>query len=123
MWCLICIPTNVYNALYKGKPLFRCGQARHFWVFCWVLLALLLDHGKGTLKDLCQYLPRTLQYWTLMRMVRSGQWDEEALVTRLASDVMRWLPPPTSRRRASSERGQNTQGETRAQAPLGICQP
>jgi hypothetical protein len=37
---------------------------------------------------------RTLKYWTLMRMVRSGQWDAEALVTRMASDVLRWLPPP-----------------------------
>jgi hypothetical protein len=94
MWCLTCIPINVYNALSKCKPLFRCGQARHFWVFCWVLIALILDHGKGTLKDLCQYLPRTLRYWTLVRMVRSGQWDEEALVMRLASDALRWLPPP-----------------------------
>jgi hypothetical protein len=94
MWYLTCIPTNVYNVLYKCKPLFCCGQARHFWVFCWVLLALILDHGKGTLKGLCQYLPRTLKYWTLMRMVRSGQWDEAAVVTRMASDVLRWLPPP-----------------------------
>lgn len=95
MWSLTCIPTNVYNTLYKFKPLFRCVQARHFWGFCWVLIALILDGGKGTLKDLCQYLPPTLKYWTLMRMVRSGQWDEEALVTQMASDVMRWLPPPT----------------------------
>jgi hypothetical protein len=94
MWCLTCIPTNVYNALSKCKPLFRCGQARHFWVFCWVLIALILDNGKGTLKNLCPYLPRTLRYWTLLRMVRSGQWDEEALVTRMAGDVLRWLPPP-----------------------------
>jgi hypothetical protein len=59
-----------------------------------VLIALILDGGKGTLKELCQYLPPTLKYWTLMRLVRSGQWDEEALVTQMASDVMRWLPPP-----------------------------
>lgn len=72
MWYLTCIPTNVYHALYKCTPLFRCGQARHFWVFCGVLLVLILAHGKGTLKDLYQYLPRTLKYWTLMRMVRSG---------------------------------------------------
>jgi Transposase DDE domain len=94
MWCFTCIPINVYNALFKFKPLFRCVQAQHFWVFCWVLIALILDNGKGTLKDLCQHLPRTLKYWTLMRMVRSGQWDEDALVTRMASDVLRWLPPP-----------------------------
>ena len=95
LWCLTCIPTNVYNALYKFKPLFRCVHARHFWGFCWVLIALMLDGGKGTLKDLCQSLPPTLKYWTLRRMGRSGQWDEEALVTQMARDVMRWLPPPT----------------------------
>ena len=94
MWSLTCISSNVYNALYKCKPLFRCGQARHFWVFCWVLIALILDNGKGTLKDLCQHLPATLKYWTLLRLVRSGQWDEDAVVERMAHDVLRWLPPP-----------------------------
>ena len=54
MWYLTCIPTNVYHALYKCTPLFRCGQARHFWVCCGVLLVLILAHGKGTLKDLYQ---------------------------------------------------------------------
>jgi hypothetical protein len=40
-----------------------------------VLIALILDNGKGTLKDLCQYLPATLKYSTLLRLGRSGQWD------------------------------------------------
>lgn len=52
MWTLTCIPVNVYNVLYKFKPVFRCAQARHFWVFCWLLMALILDNGKGRLKDL-----------------------------------------------------------------------
>ena len=47
MWTLTCIPVNVYNALYKFKPVFRCAQARHFWVFCWLLMALILDNGKA----------------------------------------------------------------------------
>ena len=55
MWSLTCVPTNVYNALYKFKPVFRCVQARHFSVFCWLLMALILDNGKGRLKDLCGY--------------------------------------------------------------------
>ena len=80
MWTLTCIPVNVYNALYKFKPVFRCVQARHFWVFCWLLMALILDNGKGRLKDLCRYLPPKLRYWALMRMVRSGQWDASVLV-------------------------------------------
>jgi hypothetical protein len=71
MWCLTCIPTDVYNALAKCKPLFRCEQARHFWVFCWGLIALILDSGKGTLRSLGQALPPTRKYWMLMHRGRS----------------------------------------------------
>jgi hypothetical protein len=80
--------------LYPFNPVFRCVQARHFWVFCWVLIALILENGKGTLKDLCQYLPPKLRYWTLMRMVRSGQWDADVLVSEMSRDVLNWLPAP-----------------------------
>jgi hypothetical protein len=58
------------------------------------LIALILDNGKGTLKELCGYLPPKLRYWTLMRMVRSGQWDDSVLVTQMSQDVLNWLPPP-----------------------------
>ena len=94
MWSLTCIPVNVYHVLYPFKPVFRCAQARHFWVFCWVLIALILDNGKGTLKELCGYLPPKLRYWTLMRMVRSGQWDADVLVSQMSRDVLNWLPAP-----------------------------
>jgi hypothetical protein len=92
MWSLTCVPVTVYNTLYKFKPVFRCVQARHFSVFCWLLIALILDHGKGTLKELCGYLPPKLRYWTLMRMVRSGQWDDQVLVDEMSRDVLHWLP-------------------------------
>ena len=88
------ISSDGYNALYKCKPLLRCRQARHFGVCCWVLTALICDCGKGTLTDLCPSLPATLTYWTLSRLVRSGQWDQDAGVEHLAHDVLRWLPPP-----------------------------
>jgi Transposase DDE domain len=94
MWSFTWVPTNVYNTLYKFKPLFRCVQARHFSVFCWLLIALILDNGKGTLKELCGYLPPKLRYWTLMRMVRSGQWDDKVLVDEMSRDVLGWLPAP-----------------------------
>ena len=94
MWSLTCVPTNVYNALYKFKPVFRCVQARHFSVFCWLLIALILDTSKGRLKDLCGYLPPKLRYWTLMWMVRSGQWNAEVLVDEMSRDVLNWLPAP-----------------------------
>ena len=94
MWSLTCVSINEYNALYKFKPVFRCVQARHFSVFCWLLMALILDNGKGKLKDLCGYLPPKLKYWTLMRMVRSGQWDANVLVEEMGRDVLNWLPAP-----------------------------
>jgi hypothetical protein len=58
------------------------------------LIALILDNGKGTLKELCGYLPPKLRYWTWRRMVRSGQWDDSVLVTQLSQDVLHGLPPP-----------------------------
>ncbi|PON13214.1 hypothetical protein C2W62_35515, partial [Candidatus Entotheonella serta] len=59
-------------------------------------MALILDHGKGKLKDLCGYLtPPKLKYWTLMRMVRSGQWDDNVLIDEMSRDVRNWLPAPT----------------------------
>jgi hypothetical protein len=73
MWSLTGVPVNVYQALYQFKPVFRWVQARHCWVFGWGLIALMLDNGKGTLQALCPYLPPKLRYWTLLRMVRSGQ--------------------------------------------------
>ena len=88
------ISSTGYNALDTCKPLVRCRQARHFGVWCWVLTALICDGGKGTLTDLCPSQPATLTYWTLARLVRSGQWDQDAGVERLAHDVLRWLPPP-----------------------------
>ena len=75
MWGCTCIPSNVYQVLYPLKRHFRCAQAQHFLVFCWLLMALIRDPGKGTLKGLQAYLPPTLKYWTTMRMIRSGQWD------------------------------------------------
>ena len=94
MWSFTGISSDGYNALYTCKPLLRCRQARHFGVCCWVLTALICDCGKGTLKDLCPSLPATLTYWTLSRLVRSGQWDQDAGVEHPAHDVLRWLPPP-----------------------------
>ena len=43
MWTLTCIPVNVYNVLYKFKSVFRCALAPHFWMFCWLLIALILQ--------------------------------------------------------------------------------
>lgn len=94
MWGSTCIPRKVYQGLYPLKRHFGCAQAQHFLVFCWLLMALIRDPGKGTLKGLKPYLPPTLKYWTTVRMIRSGQWDVEAVVCDLATATLRALPPP-----------------------------
>ena len=91
---LTCVPQKVYDFLYPYKSHFRCRQARHFSLFCWLLAMLVIDQGKGTLKELSRLMPQRIKYWALMRMVRSGWWDERALVTELSAEVLRHLPPP-----------------------------
>jgi Transposase DDE domain len=93
MWRCTCLPRNVYDFLYSFKPLFRCSQARHFVIFCWLVVAIIRDPGAGTLKGLGPYLPRPLSYWALIRMLRSGKWDAQAVMTGMANKVLRALPP------------------------------
>jgi hypothetical protein len=93
MWRCTCVPRTVYDFLYPFKPLFRCTQARHFLIFCWLLVALIRDPGAGTLKGLCPYLPPHLSYWALIRMLRSGKWDAQVVLTGIADKVLRSLPP------------------------------
>jgi hypothetical protein len=95
MWGRTCIPTKVYRVLYPCKKHFRCAQAQHFLVFCWLIVALIRTPGKGTLKGLRPYLPAKLPYWTTVRMVRSAQWDAQAVLTDVAATTLRSLPPPT----------------------------
>jgi hypothetical protein len=84
-----------------------------------LLIALILDSGKGTLKGLCQYLPAKLTYWTRMRMIRSGQWEAEILVARMAHDVLRYLPAPADGLIHLS--GDATRQDNRGQKhPLGL---
>jgi Transposase DDE domain len=91
---LTCVPPKVYEILFPFKRHFRCPQGRHFVLFCWLLVMLVIDQGKGTLKELSRLMPERIKYWALMRMVRSGWWDEQALVTELSAAVLRHLPPP-----------------------------
>ena len=93
MWRCTCVPRTVYDFLYPLKPLFRCTQARHFVIFCWLLVAIIRDPGAGTLKGLCPYLPPHLSYWALIRMLRSGKWDAQVVMTGIAEKVLRSLPP------------------------------
>jgi hypothetical protein len=98
MWGSTCIPRKVYQVLYPLKRHFRCAQGQHFLVFCWLLMALIRDPGKGTCKGLTPYLPPTLKYWTTVRMLRSAQWDVEAVVCQMGTATLRSLPPPSDGR-------------------------
>lgn len=91
---LTCVPPKVYDFLYPYKHHFRCAQARHFLLFCWLLVMLSLDPGRGTLKELSRLMPQRLKYWALLRMVRSGWWSERALVSEMSAQVLAELPPP-----------------------------
>ena len=62
-------------------------------IFCWLLVAIIRDPGAGTLKGLCPYLPPHLSYWALIRMLRSGKWDAQAVMNGMADKVLRALPP------------------------------
>ena len=93
MWGCTCIPSKIYQVLYPFKRHFRCAQAQHFLVFCWLVIAVIREPGKGTLKGLHAYVPPTLKYWTTLRMVRSGQWDAQAVLTDMATATLRLLPP------------------------------
>ena len=94
MWGCTCIPSKVYQALYPLKRHFHCAQAQYLLIFCWLLMALIRDPGKGTLKGRTPYLPPTRQYWTTMRMLRSGHWEAETVVCDLVTATLRALPPP-----------------------------
>lgn len=95
MWGCTCIPSKIYQVLYPLKKHFHCAQAQHFLVFCWLVMALIRDPGKGTLKGLGAYLPPKLPYWTTLRMVRAGQWDAEVVVGQMATATLHTLSPPT----------------------------
>ena len=89
MWRFTCLPRTVYDFLYPFTPLFRCSQARHVVIFGWLLVAIIRDPGVGTLKGLCPYLPPHLSYWALIRMLRSGKWEAQAVMDGMAKKVMR----------------------------------
>jgi Transposase DDE domain len=94
MWGRTCIPRKVYQVLYACKRHFHCAQAQHFLVFCWLVVALIRAPGKGTVKGLKPSLPPTLSSWTTLRMVRSAQWDAQAVLAQMAAATLRSLPPP-----------------------------
>jgi Transposase DDE domain len=88
------IPQRVSNALAPLAAAFPCPQGQHFRIFCWLLVALIVIEGGATLKALWRLLPRTLAYWTVLRMMRAGYWEAAVLVDTMSVAVLAMLPPP-----------------------------
>jgi Transposase DDE domain len=88
------IPQRVSNALASVAVSFSCPQGQHFRVFCWLLVTLIVSEGGARLKALTRLMPRSLAYWTVLRMMRSGYWDAAFLVEELSVAVLATLPPP-----------------------------
>jgi Transposase DDE domain len=115
---LTCVPGTVSQALFKYKHHFRCAQGRHFVLFCWIEVALILESGRGTLKDLVLLMPERVRYWAVLRLVRSGQWEASALFAEMVGDLILLLPP--ARDRALHLIGDTTLKRKRGkQHPLG----
>jgi hypothetical protein len=91
------VPSTVYQVLYPFKRHFRCAQAQHFRLFCWVLVALIVEKGPGTIKSLAQWVPERITYWAVMRMLRSGLWDPDFIIREMARVLLATLPPPDDR--------------------------
>jgi hypothetical protein len=94
---LTCVPATVYHVLYPFKPHFRCVQAQHFRLFCWVLVALIVEKGPGTIKSFSRWVPERVTYWALMRMLRSGLWAPDFIIREMARVLLATLPPPEDR--------------------------
>jgi Transposase DDE domain len=88
------IPQRVSNSLAPLAASFPCPQGQHFRVFCWLLVTLIVIEGGARLKALTRLMPRTLAYWTVLRMMRSGYWDAAVLVEELSGATLATLPPP-----------------------------
>jgi hypothetical protein len=98
MWRCTCVPRNVYDFLSPCKPLLRCAPARHFVIFCGLVVAIMRAPGVGTLTGALPSVPTGLSYGALLRMLRSGQWDAQAVLRGMSQKGLRTLPPPADGR-------------------------
>jgi Transposase DDE domain len=90
------IPQRVSNCLSPLSSSFTCPQGQHYWIFCWVLVTLIVCQGPATLRALNRLMPRRLYYWTLLRMLRSGYWQATSLLQEFSTTVLYTLPPPAT---------------------------
>ena len=81
------IPRLVSNRLSPYRPSFTCTQAKHFNLWCWLLVGLIVS-GSGQIKALTRLMPGRLAYWTTLRMIRAKVWDEQALLELMVDDLL-----------------------------------
>lgn len=54
------LPGNEHDFLYQFKAHFRFKQSRHFVMFCWLIVLLINDQGKGKTKAEAESCQRRL---------------------------------------------------------------
>jgi hypothetical protein len=88
MWQSPCMPCTVTNVLCKCKPLLNCAQGvtSGCCVGCGAPCSSTRAEAPHGMVSIAapQY-----SYWTLRPLVRSGQWDADILVARMAHDILR----------------------------------
>src|SRR4029077_2136512 len=91
------IPEKVENCLALYRPKFNKAEAEHYRIWSWILVTIIMCQGAGRLKELVKYMPKSLAYWTILRMMRAKYWDEKDLFDIMVGDTLAFLTPPTDR--------------------------
>jgi hypothetical protein len=63
------LPEEVTHLLAPLKPYF---SYRHYWVFCWLLVAHLVGFEKATRQGLARYIPTHVAAWHWRRLLAAG---------------------------------------------------
>lgn len=87
------IPQVVSHRLAPYRAAFNCKQAKHFNVWGWLLVTLIIA-GSGRVKEFTRLMPARLAYWTTLRFIQAQVWDEQALLELLVGDLLYCLPEP-----------------------------
>jgi hypothetical protein len=85
------VPEEVTRLLAPLKPYF---SYRHYWVFCWLLVAHMVCFEKATLQGLARYIPHQVAAWHLRRLVAAGRWQWARVLEWLVAQALSAFPPP-----------------------------
>jgi hypothetical protein len=85
------VPEEVARLLAPLKPSF---SYRHYWVFCWLLVAHLVCFEKATLQALARHIPGHVAAWHLRRLLAAGRWPWAQVLAWLVEQALSAFPPP-----------------------------